>query len=292
MAPPLSLRVGFAAPFDPRDLQADSGVAGSTFVAMAEVVAEAVPLSGELPAQLRRAGPPEQRRRTYATARPAAILGAQPSAVHSAGPARAPDDRRAQLADAQTPVAAAGTLDGIVQRGCEMLLPGGLAARHLRGLDRAAGSAKLSVATPAGPHRGETSSATPSASAESTRRPSPAAAPPTGSQRASRELRDPGRSRVRGRQRSEPPRRRGGPARLEQSSLPVRGSRLGTQERGGRGERVRPRQGATSLTPGSTSSAGTPPWRCPASSGTDPYRARTLPIGSASPRCTARRPRS
>lgn len=49
MASPLPLRVGLAAHSDPRDPQADSGVTNAVFEAMAEVVAEVVPISGQLP---------------------------------------------------------------------------------------------------------------------------------------------------------------------------------------------------------------------------------------------------
>ena len=55
MLPPLSLRIGVAAAFDPRDKELDSGVCGSMFEALGEVVAQAVPLSGELPPRLGRA---------------------------------------------------------------------------------------------------------------------------------------------------------------------------------------------------------------------------------------------
>lgn len=123
MAPPLSLRVGFAAPFDPRDLQADSGVAGSTFVAMAEVVAEAVPLSGELPAQLRRVAHLSS---VAARMRPRDLRDPRRAAkrVHSAAQLGRPTIAARNWLMRRR-LAAAGTLDGIVQRSCDMLLPGG-----------------------------------------------------------------------------------------------------------------------------------------------------------------------
>jgi len=123
MAPPLPLRVGFASPSDPRDLQADSGVAGSTFAAMGEVVSEAIPISGELPARLGRLA---HLGSVGARMRPRDLRDPRGAAkhVHSAAQLGRPMiAMRNRLIRRR--LAAAGTLDGIVQRGCEMLLPPG-----------------------------------------------------------------------------------------------------------------------------------------------------------------------
>jgi len=123
MSPPLPLRIAVAAAFDPRDMQADSGAAGSVLEAMAEVVADAVPLSGELPPRTRRVAhvsslAPRMRLREVRDPRAAATRLYR--AAQLGRPTIAARNRlmRAQLA-------ALGPLDGIVQRGCEMVLPAG-----------------------------------------------------------------------------------------------------------------------------------------------------------------------
>jgi len=123
MALSLPLRIGVAAAFDPRDMQLDSGVCASMFAAMGEVVAEAVPLSGELPARLGRAAHIAS---VAARMRPADLRNPRRAAkrVHAAAQLGRPTiAARNRLLRRR--VAAAGTLDGIVQRGCEMLLPRG-----------------------------------------------------------------------------------------------------------------------------------------------------------------------
>ncbi len=123
MAHFLALCIGFAAPFDPSDLQVDSGVLGATFVAMREVVAQAVPLSGALPVRVGRLAhvssvAPRMRPRDLRDPRAAA------KHVHSAAQLGRPTiAARNRLIRRR--IAAAGHLDGIVQRGCEMLLPPG-----------------------------------------------------------------------------------------------------------------------------------------------------------------------
>jgi glycosyltransferase involved in cell wall biosynthesis len=123
MSPPLPLRIAVAAAFDPRDMQADSGTAASVLEAMAEVVADAVPLSGELPPRARRVAhvsslAPRMRLREVRDPRAAATRLYR--AAQLGRPTIAARNRlmRAQLA-------ALGPLDGIVQRGCEMVLPTG-----------------------------------------------------------------------------------------------------------------------------------------------------------------------
>lgn len=121
MVPPLSLRVGFAAPSDPRDLQPDSGVAGSTFAAMGEVVAEVVPISGELPARLGRLA----HLSSVATRlRPRDLRDPRRAAkrVHGAAQLARPTIAARNWLIRRR-LATAGTLDGIVQRGSEMVLP-------------------------------------------------------------------------------------------------------------------------------------------------------------------------
>jgi glycosyltransferase involved in cell wall biosynthesis len=119
----LSLRVGIAASFDPRDVHADSGAASSVLAAMDEIVTEAVPLSGALPPRLRRMAhllsvAPRLRARDLRDPRAAARH------LHSAAQLGRPTiAARNRLMRRR--IAAAGRLDGIVQRGCEMLLPPG-----------------------------------------------------------------------------------------------------------------------------------------------------------------------
>jgi glycosyltransferase involved in cell wall biosynthesis len=120
-APILALRIGIAAAFDPRDMQADSGAAGAVLQAMGEIVAEAVPLSGALPPRVRRLAHLSSvgaRLRPGDLGDPRAAAARAHSAAQLGRPTIAARNRmmRRQLAQS-------GPLDGIVQRGCEMLLP-------------------------------------------------------------------------------------------------------------------------------------------------------------------------
>jgi glycosyltransferase involved in cell wall biosynthesis len=119
----LPLRIGFAAAFDPRDLSADSGVGGSTFLALGEVVGDAVPVSGELPARLARLahlGSVAARMRPRDIRDPRHAAKAVHGAAQLGRPTIAARNRLIR-----TRLAAAGDLDGVIQRGCEMLLPTG-----------------------------------------------------------------------------------------------------------------------------------------------------------------------
>ncbi len=117
----LPLRIGIAAAFDPRDMQADSGAAGAVLQAMAEIVAEAVPLSGALPPRLRRLAHLSSvgtRLRPGDLGDPRAAARRVHSAAQLGRPTIAARNRMMRRRLAHT-----GALDGIVQRGCEMLLP-------------------------------------------------------------------------------------------------------------------------------------------------------------------------
>jgi glycosyltransferase involved in cell wall biosynthesis len=122
-APRLPLRLGLAAHSDPRDPQSDSGVTNSVFLAMADVVADVVPISGELSPRAARAAylssiAARVRARDLRDPRGAATR------VHSAAQLGRPTiAARNRLIRKR--MAAAGSLDGVVQRGCEMRLPSG-----------------------------------------------------------------------------------------------------------------------------------------------------------------------
>lgn len=123
MAPPLSLRIGVAAAFDPRDKELDSGVCGSVFEALGKVVAEVVPLSGELPPRLGRAAhlaSVAARMRPRDLPNPRRAAGDVHAAAQLGRPTIAARNRLLRRR-----LAAAGALDGIVQRGCELRLPAG-----------------------------------------------------------------------------------------------------------------------------------------------------------------------
>lgn len=123
MTPPLPLRVGLAAPTDPSDVQIDSGVSNSTFTALAEVVAEVVPISGELPPRVARLA---HLGSVTARMRPADLRAPRRAArhLHSAAQLGRPTIvARNRLMRRR--LLSAGRLDGIVQRSCNMLLPAG-----------------------------------------------------------------------------------------------------------------------------------------------------------------------
>jgi glycosyltransferase involved in cell wall biosynthesis len=123
MASPLPLRVGLAAHCDPRDTQADSGVTNAVFEAMADVVAEVVPISGQLPPRLARAtqvGSVATRMRPRDLRDPRRAARHLHSAAQLGRPTIAARNRLMHKG-----LASAGSLDGVVQRGCEMQLPPG-----------------------------------------------------------------------------------------------------------------------------------------------------------------------
>jgi glycosyltransferase involved in cell wall biosynthesis len=120
---PLALRIGIAAAFDPRDMQADSGAAGAVLQAMGEIVAEAVPLSGALPPRVRRLAHLSSvgaRLRPGDLGDPRAAAARAHSAAQLGRPTISARNRMMRRHLEQS-----GPLDGIVQRGCEMLLPAG-----------------------------------------------------------------------------------------------------------------------------------------------------------------------
>jgi glycosyltransferase involved in cell wall biosynthesis len=122
-APRLPLRVGLVAHSDPHDPQSDSGVTNSVFEALKELVADVVPVSGELSPRAARAAylssvAARMRMRDLRDPRGAARR------VHSAAQLGRPTiAARNRLI--RRGLAAAGGLDGVVQRGCEMSLPDG-----------------------------------------------------------------------------------------------------------------------------------------------------------------------
>ncbi|HEY4812630.1 MAG TPA: glycosyltransferase family 4 protein [Solirubrobacteraceae bacterium] len=123
MTPLLPLRLGLAAPTNPSDVEADSGVSNSAFVGLAEVVAEVIAISGELPprvARLAHLGSVTARMRPGDLRDPRRAAKHAHSAAQLGRPTIAARNRlmRQRLTDT-------GRLDGIVQRSCNMVLPEG-----------------------------------------------------------------------------------------------------------------------------------------------------------------------
>jgi glycosyltransferase involved in cell wall biosynthesis len=118
---PSSLRIGVADAVDPRDMQAGSGATGSLLRALTDVVAEAVPLSGELPA---RVGQFARLSSAVAKLRPRDLgdVRAGIKNAHSAALLGRPTIAARRWAIGRR-FAASGSLDGVVQRGSEMRLP-------------------------------------------------------------------------------------------------------------------------------------------------------------------------
>jgi glycosyltransferase involved in cell wall biosynthesis len=116
-----SLRIGVADSIDPRDMQASSGTSASLLAALAELVAEAVPLSGALPP---RAGRLAHLASVATRLRPRDLGELRPAAkrVHGAAQLGRPTVTAHTLVMRRR-LAGAGTLDGVVQRGSEMRLP-------------------------------------------------------------------------------------------------------------------------------------------------------------------------
>ncbi len=121
MGSPSTLRVGLADSLDPRDLQAGSGASASLLKALEGVVADAVPLSGELAPRLRRLAHLSS---VAARMRPGDLRDPRGAAkrVHGAAMLGRPTiAARNRLLRRR--LAAAGPLDGVVQRCSDMLLP-------------------------------------------------------------------------------------------------------------------------------------------------------------------------
>jgi len=121
MRSPGTLRVGLADSLDPRDMQAGSGASASLLEAMQEILADAVPLSGELPPRLGRIAhlsSAAARLRPRDIGDPRAAI----KAAHSAAQLGRPTIAARQWVMRRR-LAAAGRLDGIVQRGSELRLP-------------------------------------------------------------------------------------------------------------------------------------------------------------------------
>ena len=118
-----TLRLGLADAADPRDMLAGSGASASLFGALEELVAEVVPLGGDLPPHLARAA---RLAGTLPRLRPADArdLRASVARLHHAAQLGRPM-LAARWMLVRRKLAAAGALDAIVQRGCEMRLPGG-----------------------------------------------------------------------------------------------------------------------------------------------------------------------
>ncbi len=116
-----SLRVGLADSLDPRDVQAGSGATASLLKAMEDVVADVVPLSGELPPRLQRLAQMSSVA-VRLRARDLGDLRAGVKRAHSAALLGRPTIA-ARRCVVRRRLTAAGVLDGVVQRGSEMQLP-------------------------------------------------------------------------------------------------------------------------------------------------------------------------
>jgi len=118
-----TLRLGLADAADPRDMLAGSGASASLFSALEQLVGEVVPLGGDLPPHLARAA---RLAGTVPRLRPADardLRGSVARLHHAAQLGRPMLAARWMLV--RRKLAGAGALDAIVQRGCEMKLPGG-----------------------------------------------------------------------------------------------------------------------------------------------------------------------
>ncbi|HSZ69081.1 MAG TPA: glycosyltransferase family 4 protein [Solirubrobacteraceae bacterium] len=123
MISPSTLRVAVADVLDPADVHAGSGASASLLKALKEVVAEAVPLSGELPPRLGRLAHLSS---VASRMRPRDLHDPRAAAkrVHGAAALGRPTiAARNRLM--RRHLAAAGALDGVVQRCADMLLPVG-----------------------------------------------------------------------------------------------------------------------------------------------------------------------
>jgi glycosyltransferase involved in cell wall biosynthesis len=124
MRSPLSLRVGLADSLDPREMQAGSGASASLLHALRSVVAEVVPLSGELPCRLARIA---HLLSVASRLRPsdASDLRSAAKRAHGAAKLGVPTTVGRSLL-MRRHLAGAGRLDAVVQRSSDMLLPGGV----------------------------------------------------------------------------------------------------------------------------------------------------------------------
>jgi glycosyltransferase involved in cell wall biosynthesis len=121
MRSPSTLRIGLADTLDPVDIRVGSGATTSLLNAMNEVVAETVPLSGELPERLARLahlGSVATRMRPRDLRDPLTAA----KRVHSAAMLARPTITARNLL-MRRHLASAGPLDGIVQRSGDMQLP-------------------------------------------------------------------------------------------------------------------------------------------------------------------------
>jgi glycosyltransferase involved in cell wall biosynthesis len=118
---PDSLRLGLADSLDPTDIQGGSGATGSLLRALDGLIAEVVPINGELPAPLGRAA---HLASVAARIRPRDLGSLRHSArrSHAAAKLGRPTIAARWLL-ARARLARAGPLDGIIQRGSEMRLP-------------------------------------------------------------------------------------------------------------------------------------------------------------------------
>jgi glycogen synthase len=120
---PQSLRLGIADSLDPRDMQAGSGATGSTLRALEDLVAAAVPISGELPPPVERAA---HLCSVAAHLRPRDLghVRERAAVVHAAAKLGRPTIGARWVA-VRRRLPPTASLDGIIQRGSELRLPRG-----------------------------------------------------------------------------------------------------------------------------------------------------------------------
>jgi glycosyltransferase involved in cell wall biosynthesis len=120
---PATVRIGLADSLDPTDVQAGSGATGSLLRALEGLVAEAVPISAELPPALGRAA---HLASVAVRLRPSDLADLRRAAreAHAAAKLGRPTMAARRLLIRRR-LAQAGALEGIVQRGSELRLPGG-----------------------------------------------------------------------------------------------------------------------------------------------------------------------
>lgn len=118
---PATLRLGLVDSLDPREMQAGSGASASLLHALQSVVAEVVPISGELPRHLARAA---HLASVASRMRPADLPDLRGAAKrsHSAAKLGCPTILGRTLLMRRA-LASCGPLDAVVQRSSDMLLP-------------------------------------------------------------------------------------------------------------------------------------------------------------------------
>ncbi len=169
------------------------------------------PVERRAPPSPGQARPPEQRRHADATRGPGAILAAAAKRVHSAAVLGRPTiAARNRLMRRR--LAAAGHLDGVVQRSSDMLLPPSCRVVTLGGLDGAAGPTRIPLATPAGALRARYPALRGSPAQGLRVRGRLLRCHPLGRREHHRGLRYPGRARLHGGSRPEPRAARAGSA--------------------------------------------------------------------------------